>query len=112
MAAYDRGTAKFINGEAKVICPDHFQNIADPNSMKVTVTPLSARSKGVAVVEKFPGGFKVRELAEGAGTYDFDYMVSCKRKGFEKIPVQRKMPAANNVKSKEIQVLVKNTSTK
>ncbi len=111
-AAYTRGTAKLENGEAVVICPDHFQNIADPNSMTVTITPLSAKSKGVAVVEKFSGGFKVQELGEGSGTYDFDYMVSCKRKGFEKTPVQRKIPASNYLRREEIQSLINHSQPK
>jgi hypothetical protein len=99
-AAYTRGTAELTDGEAIVICPDHFQNIADPNSMTVTITPLSAESKGVAVVEKFPGGFKVKELANGSGNYSFDYMVSCKRKSQTAFIVQKSLPQAEKTSPK------------
>jgi hypothetical protein len=88
--AYDRGTGQLINGEAYIQCPQHFQQIADPASMTVTITPLSADSKGIAVVEKTPDGFRVKELFNGTGNYAFDYMVTCKRKGYESFEVNRK----------------------
>ncbi|NND06253.1 MAG: hypothetical protein HKN87_07725 [Saprospiraceae bacterium] len=91
-AAYDRGTAQMINGEATVVCPEHFQWVADEASMTVTITPLSAESKGVAVIEKSNGGFKVKELHGGTGNYAFDYLVMCKRKGYENFEVLRKKP--------------------
>lgn len=96
-AAYTRGTATLVDGVAIVICPEHFQAIADPNSMTVTITPLSAESKGIAVVEKFPGGFRVQELNGGKGAYSFDYSVSCKRKGMEEYKVEHKLPTANTM---------------
>ncbi|NND31902.1 MAG: hypothetical protein HKN76_04870 [Saprospiraceae bacterium] len=99
-AAYTRGTAELIDGEATVICPDHFQNIADPNSMTVTITPLSGASQGVAVVEKFPGGFMVKELANGTGNYQFDYMVSCKRKNQKSFTVHKSMPKAGTINTR------------
>ena len=104
-AAYTRGTATLVDGVASVICPDHFQAIADPNSMTVTITPLSAESKGIAVVEKFPGGFKVKELHGGKGAYSFDYMVSCKRKGMENYKVEHKLPVANTVDLSKISAI-------
>ena len=106
-AAYTRGTSRLTDGEAMVICPDHFQDIADPNSMTVTLTPLSGESLGIAVVEKFPGGFKVKELHSGQGNYDFDYMVSCKRKGVEQEVVRRHSPAPNAVKDQAIEKTLK-----
>ena len=88
-AAYDRGTATLVNGEASVTCPEHFQWVADEQSMTVTITPLSAESKGIAVIEKAAGGFKVKELNGGLGNYAFDYMVMCKRKGYQDYQVLR-----------------------
>ena len=79
-AIYDRGTAQLVNGEVFVSCPDHFQHLADPGSMTISLTPLSAESKGLAVIEKTTGGFKVKELYQGTGNYQFDYLVMCQRK--------------------------------
>ncbi len=101
-AAYDRGTAQMINGEATVTCPEYFQWVADEASMTVTITPLSAESKGVAVIEKSNGGFKVKELHGGTGNYSFDYLVMCKRKGYEDFKVVRKKPELLQDQSKEI----------
>ncbi|MDH3243010.1 MAG: hypothetical protein OEM26_00215 [Saprospiraceae bacterium] len=84
-AVYDRGTAKLINGEATITCSEHFQSVADPNSMTVTITPLSAESEGVAVVEKTLHGFKVKELHQGVGNYSFDYVVTCTRKDVQDV---------------------------
>jgi len=91
-ATYDRGTAKLVNGEATVVCPESFRWIADEASMTVTITPLSADSKGIAVIEKTTKGFKVKELHHGAGNYEFDYLVMCKRKGQEEYEVVRPKP--------------------
>ncbi len=88
-AAYDRGTAQLVNGEATIICPEHFRWVANGESMTVTITPLSAESKGIAVIEKGNGGFKVKELHGGQGNYAFDYMVMCKRQGHEDFQVMR-----------------------
>ena len=91
-ATYDRGTANLVDGEATIKCPESFQWIADAGSMTVTITPLSADSKGIAVIEKSNGGFKVKELSNGKGNYAFDYLVMCKRKGQEDYQVIRKKP--------------------
>ncbi|NND31903.1 MAG: hypothetical protein HKN76_04875 [Saprospiraceae bacterium] len=101
-AAYDRGTATLVNGEATVICPEHFGWVADENSMTVTITPLSADSQGIAVIEKSNGGFKVKELNGGTGNYSFDYLVMCKRKGLEEYEVVRKKPQIMSDNSTEI----------
>ena len=101
-AAYDRGTANLVNGEATVVCPEHFGWIADDKSMTVTITPLSAESKGIAVIEKSNGGFKVKELNGGTGNYSFDYLVMCKRKDFKQYEVVRKKPQIIPDKSTEI----------
>lgn len=81
--AYDRGTGTLTNGSATVNFSDHFSAIADPNSLTVTITPLSADSKGIAVVVKTATGFSVQELFGGEGNYSFDWEVKCKRKGYE-----------------------------
>jgi len=82
-AAYDRGTATLQGGTTTITFAQHFKHVADPGSMTVTITPLSADSKGIAVVEKTAKGFTVQELFSGNGSYSFDWEVKCKRKGYE-----------------------------
>ncbi len=88
-AAYVRGTARLLNGRADVIFPDHFTAVAVAQGMTVQVTPHSAESKGMAVVERSINGFVVRELSGGTGTYDFDYTVMAVRQGHEDYRVIR-----------------------
>ncbi len=88
-AAYVRGTSRLINGEANITFPDHFQIVANHENMTVMITPLSADSKGMAVVEKSETGFRVKELLEGTGNYEFDWEVKCVRKGFEDYQIIR-----------------------
>jgi hypothetical protein len=98
-AAYIRGTAHLVDGRATVTFPDHFTAVATSKGMTVQTTPHSAESKGLAVVERSIGGFVVRELSNGAGTYDFDYTVMAVRKGHEDYRVIRPntegLPAGN-----------------
>jgi hypothetical protein len=84
---YARGTNRLRGGETFVVFPDHFQKVSDPSSMTIQLTPLSAETYGLAVVEKTPGGFKVKELAQGSGSFEFDWEVKCKKKGSENFQV-------------------------
>jgi hypothetical protein len=102
-ATYDRGTAQLVNGEATIICDESFRWIADEQSMTVTITPLSAESQGIAVIEKSAGRFKVKELHGGDGNYEFDYLVICKRKGQEDFKVLQPKPALMVDYSREMQ---------
>lgn len=68
--------------------------VDSPHGMTVQLTPLSAESKGLAVVEKSVRGFMVIELDAGQGTYDFDYLVMVVREGYENYQVFR--PAYEN----------------
>ena len=88
-AAYIRGTGQLVNGRTIVTFPDHFLAVASPQGMTVQLTPLSADSKGLAVVEKSLNGLVVQELHSGTGTYDFDYLVTAVRKGYEDFQVIR-----------------------
>lgn len=91
-AAYTRGTAKLINGEAKVALPDHFSAIIDESSITVILTPLSADSKGLAVTSKQQNHIDVKELMQGKGNYSFDWEVKAIRKGYEDYqPVRKKL---------------------
>lgn len=88
-AAYIRGTARLENGAARVELPLHFQDVVVAEGMTVQVTPRSAESKGLAVVQRSPAGFTVRELLGGSGTYEFDWEVKGIRRGFERYEVIR-----------------------
>lgn len=88
-AAYVRGTGTLTGGEGEVTFPEHFQLVANAESMTVMLTPLSGQSKGLAVVEKTATGFKVVELLEGEGDYSFDWEVKCVRQGFEDFSIIR-----------------------
>ena len=92
-AAYDRGTAKLINGEVFISLGGHYRHMASGEKMTVMVVPLSADSKGLAVIEKTKEGFRVKELHGGTGNYKFDWEVKDVRDGYQQyLPVQRKKP--------------------
>ncbi len=88
-AAYLRGTTTLENGEALIEFPEHFELVINAEGMTVSLTPLSADSKGMAVIEKTAEGFKVKELMSGTGNYEFDWEVKAVRKGFEDYKVIR-----------------------
>ncbi len=87
VAAYVRGTANLLNGTAEIEFPEHFQIVANENSLTIQLTPLSADSRGLAVIQKNGTGFEVQELFEGTGNYSFDWEAKCIRKGYEDFQV-------------------------
>ena len=91
--AYVRGTATLVNGTVVVDLPEHFHLIAADDGLTVMLTPLSADSKGLAVIQKDPTRFEVKELLQGSGNYSFDWEVKAVRKGHEDFQVIRsKLP--------------------
>jgi len=88
-AAYERGSAELVNGEARVDFSEHFELVANPETMTFVLTPRSADSKGLAVVEHTSTGFIVKELWAGTGNYEFDWRVEGVRKGREDYKVIR-----------------------
>lgn len=88
-AAYVRGTARLKDGKANIEFPDHFKNVINPKGMTIQLTPLSADSLGLAIVEKDLKGFVVKELHKGKGNYEFDWEVKSTRKGYENYKVIR-----------------------
>ncbi|MEM7373753.1 MAG: hypothetical protein AAF587_34340 [Bacteroidota bacterium] len=88
-AAYERGTATLIKGEAHISFSEHFEIVANHESMTVILTPRSPDSKGLAAFEYTETGFKVKELFQGKGNYDFDWEAKAVRKGFEDYEVIR-----------------------
>ena len=98
-AAYVRGTATLENGEAFVPFPEHFQSVANPSTMTVILTPMSADTYGLAVIEKTADGIRVKELKGGTGNFSFDWEVKCVRAGFEDYqPVRPKLERRMEVK--------------
>jgi hypothetical protein len=88
-AAYIRGTAELVNGACTVALPDHFAGVIAERGMTVHVTPLSAESLGLAVVQKSPRSLVIQELHNGTGTYSFDWEVKGVRAGYEDYRVIR-----------------------
>jgi len=82
-AMYVRGTATLENGRARIELPSHFRSLAAEKGMTVQLTPLSAQSRGLAVTRKALNGVEVAELADGRGTYEFDWEVKAVRKRYE-----------------------------
>ena len=82
-AAYERGVGQLKDGKAFIELSEHFVAVTNTSTMTVSLTPHSADTYGLAVVEKTPTGFKVKELAKGSGSFGFDWEVKCVRKGFE-----------------------------
>ena len=63
--------------------------MASPATLTVQLTPLSVASKGLAVTEKTTDRVVVRELANGRGNYQFDYIIMAVRLGYEDFQVIR-----------------------
>ncbi|MCL6534627.1 MAG: hypothetical protein K6U77_01005 [Armatimonadetes bacterium] len=80
LAMYVRGTARLVNGRARIELPDHFRKLADEQGMTVQLTPRSAESKGLAAVRVSLDGIEVAELQNGRGNYEFDWEVKAVRK--------------------------------
>lgn len=88
-AVYLRGTSTLVGGEAHISFPDYFSSIINEKSLTIIITPLSAKSKGIAAISKTIEGCQVKELFEGKGNYQFDWEVKAIRKGFEDFEVVR-----------------------
>lgn len=75
-----RGTAMLSNGRFKVVLPSEEAAKMEEGSVTIQVTPLSANSKGLAVVQKTKDAFTVAELMSGIGNYAFDWTLTALRK--------------------------------
>lgn len=87
--AYERGTGSLSDGEVFISYSDHYRMVANTNTVTIQLTPHSADTYGLAVIEKSSGGFKVKELKGGTGNFSFDWEVKAIRKGFENYEVIR-----------------------
>ncbi|GIV05992.1 MAG: hypothetical protein KatS3mg016_1567 [Fimbriimonadales bacterium] len=89
LAMYVRGTARLVNGRARIELPDHFRKLADEQGMTVQLTPRSAESRGLAAVQVSLNGIEVVELLNGHGNYEFDWEVKAVRKEHRDFRVYR-----------------------
>ncbi|HNR08374.1 MAG TPA: hypothetical protein PKM27_13735 [Saprospiraceae bacterium] len=88
-AAYCRGKGQLTQGKQFIPFPDHFKFVCSPDDLTIQLTPRSAKSRGLAVTEITKEGFRIEELMEGAGNYEFFWEVKGTRKGFEDYQVIR-----------------------
>jgi hypothetical protein len=78
-----RGVARLESGKATIELPDYFRMVAHEQWIGVQVTPRSLSSKGLAAYEVSRQQVKIGELMEGTGSYEFDYIITGRRAGFE-----------------------------
>ena len=91
----DFGTVAIKNGKARVDLDEVFaETVNTGQKYQVYLTPKSADSKGLAVVAQDPRGFTIQELGGGTGSYDVDYRVVAKVRGFEAKRMERFDPPA------------------
>lgn len=86
-AAYHRGSANLENGEIFVAYPEHYKKAVNTAEVTVMLTPTSANTYGLAVIERTTEGFRVKELMNGTGNFEFFWEVKGVRKGWEKYEV-------------------------
>ena len=90
----DQGSAQLVNGRAVItLDPLYAQTVNLNESYQVFVTPNSANTLGLAVVNKTATSFEVRELNNGTGAFSFDWRIDALRKGYEKDRLEPAAPA-------------------
>ena len=87
-ATYIRGTARLINGEARVILPEHFALVTSEKGLTCQLTPRGD-CKGLYIVKLTTRELVVRELQGGNSNIQFDYFIQGIRKGYEDYRVIR-----------------------
>ncbi|NQV15016.1 hypothetical protein HQ531_06110 [bacterium] len=107
-AAYTRGTIILSSGEAKVQFEEHFSLVINPDHMTIQLTPRSASSKGLAAVARSKNGFTIKELFDGEGNYEVDFLVQAVREGYEDYQVTR---VKSNIDHKNPTSTIKTLST-
>lgn len=91
-AMYVRGKGQLVNGHAVIELPEHFQLMMVPETLTVQLTPGSRLSRGLAY-EIHDGKIEVFELNGGTGSYEFSWVVTSVRKGYEDWQVIRRWDA-------------------
>jgi hypothetical protein len=83
-AVFLRGRAKLVHGKAAIETPAHFRLVAGKDEdITVQFTPRYTDTFGLAAAEVTREKIEVRELKGGTNTYEFDYFITAKRRGFE-----------------------------
>jgi hypothetical protein len=83
-AVFLRGKGKLVDGQATIETPEHFQLVAgEDGDITVQLTPRYLDTFGLAALEVTRQRIQVRELRGGTNTYEFDYFITAKRRGFE-----------------------------
>lgn len=83
-AVFLRGKAKLLGGKTVIETPEHFRMVAgDDEDITVQFTPRSIDTFGLAAVKVSREKIEVRELKQGTGSFEFDYFITAKRRGFE-----------------------------
>ena len=104
-AAYTRGTIELVGGEAWVPFEEHFSLVINPDTMTIQLTPTSADSEGLAVIEQGPDGFRIKELRGGTGNYKVHYLVQGVRAGQENYQVVRDKSSFESARPAEADAL-------
>jgi hypothetical protein len=83
-AVFLRGRAKLVQGRAAIETPAHFRLVAGKDEdITVQFTPRYTDTFGLSAAEVTREKIEVRELKGGTNTYEFDYFITAKRRGFE-----------------------------
>ena len=87
VATYTRGTARLLNGEARVVLGETFQWVTNPDiGLTAHLTPRGD-CEGLYVASVTTSEMIVRELRGGVSNVAFDYIVYGLRIGFEEVAV-------------------------
>jgi hypothetical protein len=91
-ATYTRGTARLVNGEAKITLGETFKWVTNPEiGLTAHLTPR-ADCKGLYVASLTTSEMVVKELQGGTSDATFDYLVYGLRIGFEEASVVQEKP--------------------
>lgn len=90
----DQGSATLVNGRAVITIDSLYaQTVNLKEAYQVFVTPNSASTLGLAVINKTSTSFEVRELGNGTGNFSFDWRIDGLRKGYESDRMEDAGPA-------------------
>ncbi|MGF1574193.1 MAG: hypothetical protein ACFCU1_14125 [Sumerlaeia bacterium] len=92
LGLYERGTVQLINGQATVLLPAAFADVATPSTLTATLTPADASSNGLAVVTLSPTELHIQELQNGTGNYGVHYLVFAERNDIQPDKDGNKIP--------------------
>jgi hypothetical protein len=86
---YTRGTARLVDGEARVRLGDGFERVTNPDVGLTAIVTARDGAVPLAVADLSTGELVVRGPAGQGGDVVFDYVVQGLRLGFERFEVQK-----------------------